>query len=63
MKLGILTVVDMHSRLCPAADPRFFHRREDVVQTLERVCGRIGSTRTIRVELPMSWAIDPSNHN
>lgn len=48
-KLCILTVVDTHSRLCPAADPRFSDRGEDVVQTLERVCRRIGYPRTIRV--------------
>ena len=49
-KLRILTVVDTHSRLCPAADPRFTYRGEDVVQTLERVCGRIGYPKTIRVD-------------
>ena len=49
-KLRILTVVDTHSRLCPAADPRFSYRGEDVVQTLERVCGRIGYPKTIRVD-------------
>ena len=37
-KLRILTIVDIHSRYCPAADPRFTYRGEDVVQTLERVC-------------------------
>ncbi len=49
-KLRILTVVDIHSRYCPAADPRFACRGEDVVQTLERVCGQVGSPRTIRVD-------------
>lgn len=49
-KLRILTVVDTHSRLCPVADPRFSYRGEDVVQTLERVCGRIGYPKTIRVD-------------
>lgn len=48
-KLRVLTVVDTHSRLCAAAHPRFSYRGEDVVQTLERVCGRIGCPRTIRV--------------
>ena len=43
------TVTDLtHSRLCPAADPRFSYRGEDVVQTLERICGKIGYPRTIR---------------
>ena len=41
-KLRILTIVDTHSRFCPAADPRFAYRGEDVVQTLERVCPLIG---------------------
>lgn len=48
-KLRILTIVDTHSRYCPATDPRF-HRGEDVVQTLERVCGQIGYPKTIRVD-------------
>lgn len=49
-KLRILTIVDTHSRFCPAVDPRFTHRGENVVQTLERVCGRVGYPRTIRVD-------------
>lgn len=49
-KLRTLTVVDTHSRYCPAADPRFAYRGEDVVQTLERVCRRIGYPQTIRVD-------------
>ena len=34
-KLRILTIVDTHSRYCPATDVRFRYRGEDVVQTLE----------------------------
>jgi Integrase core domain len=49
-KPRILTVVDTHSRLCPAADPRFAYRGEDVVQTLERVCAKVGYPKTIRVD-------------
>ena len=49
-KLRILTIVDTHSRYCPATDPRFSYRGEDVVQTLERVCGRTGYPKTIRVD-------------
>lgn len=49
-KLRILSVVDTHSRLCPATDPRFTYRGEGVVQTLERVCGQIGYPKTIRVD-------------
>lgn len=50
MKLRILTVVDTHSRLCPAADPRFAYCGEDVVQTLERVCAKVSYPKTIRVD-------------
>ncbi|WP_420507840.1 IS3 family transposase [Nitratireductor aquimarinus] len=49
-KLRVLTIVNTHSRYCPAVDPRFSYRGEDVVQTLERVCGRIGYPKTIRVD-------------
>jgi putative transposase len=49
-KLRILTVVDTHSRFCPATDPRFSYRGEDVVQTLEPVRGQIGHPKTIRVD-------------
>lgn len=64
-KLRILTIVDTHSRLCPAADPRFSYRGEDVVQTLERVCGRIGYPKTIRVDTAASsfraiWIFGPT---
>ncbi|MBJ2152631.1 IS3 family transposase, partial [Paracoccus sp. IB05] len=48
--LRILTIVDIHSRYCPAVDPRFACRGEDVVQTLERVCRHIGCPQTIRVD-------------
>jgi putative transposase len=49
-KLRLLTIVDTRSRFCPAADPRFSYRGEDVVQTLERVCAQIGYPGTIRVD-------------
>lgn len=49
-KLRILTVVDTHSRFCPALDARFSYRGEDVVKTLDKVCGRIGYPKTIRVD-------------
>ena len=49
-KLRILTIVDTHSRYAPAIDPRFTYRGEDVVQTLERVCGQLGYPKTIRVD-------------
>lgn len=41
-KLRILTIVDPHSRYCPATDVRFSYRGEDVVQSLERVCRKVG---------------------
>lgn len=49
-KLRILTIVDIHSRYCPAADPRFAYRGEDVVQTLERICRHVGYPQKIRVD-------------
>jgi len=49
-KLRILTIVDTHSRYAPATDPRFTYKGEDVVQTLDRVCAKIGYPRTIRVD-------------
>jgi putative transposase len=49
-KLRVLTVIDTFSRYVPVLDPRFSYRGEDVVQTLERVCGRVGYPKTIRVD-------------
>lgn len=49
-KLCILTIVDTHSRYCPATDPRFSYRGEDVVETLDRICGQTGYPKTIRVD-------------
>ncbi len=49
-KLRIQTVVDTHSRYCPAADARFNYRGEDVVQTLEGICPKTGYPKTIRVD-------------
>ncbi len=48
-KIRILTVVDVFSKLSPVIDPRFSYRAEDVVSTLDRVCGRIGYPKIIRV--------------
>lgn len=41
-KLRVLTIVDTHSRYCPATDPRFAYRGEDIVQTPERICKTTG---------------------
>lgn len=49
-KIRVLTVVDTFSRYSPVLDPRFSYRGEDVVATLERVCGQIGYPKTIRVD-------------
>ena len=49
-KIRILTVVDTFNRFSPVVDPRLSYRREDVVQTLERVCKNIGYPKAIRVD-------------
>lgn len=41
---------ELKTRISPAADPRFSYRGEDVVQTLERICGEIGYPKPIRVD-------------
>lgn len=49
-KIRVLTVVDIFSKFSPVVDPRFSYRAEDVVMTLERVCGHLGYPSTIRVD-------------
>ena len=49
-KLRVLTVVDIFSKYSPVVDPRFSYRAEDVVRTLEGVCGQVGYPKTIRVD-------------
>jgi len=49
-KLRVLTVVDTFSRYSPVIDPRFSYRGEDVVHTLEKVCRRVGTPKSIRVD-------------
>jgi putative transposase len=49
-KIRVLTVVDIFSKFSPVIDPRFSYRAEDVVMTLERVCGAVGYPKTIRVD-------------
>lgn len=49
-KLRVLTVVDTFSRYVPVLDPRHSYRGEDVLQTLERVCRKVGYPKTIRVD-------------
>lgn len=49
-KIRVLTVVDIFYRFSPTVDPRFSYRGEDVVVTLERICGCVGYTGSIRVD-------------
>ena len=49
-KIRVLTVVDIFSKFSPVIDPRLSDRAEDVVRTLERVCGQVGYPKTIRVD-------------
>lgn len=49
-KLRVLTVADIFSKYSPVIDPRFSYRVEDVVMTLEKVCGKNGHPKTIRVD-------------
>lgn len=41
-KLRVLTIVDTWSSFAPAVDPKFGCKGEDVVATLDRVCGEVG---------------------
>jgi putative transposase len=49
-KIRVLTVVDIFSKFSPVVDPRISYRAEDVVRTLEGVCGQVGYPKTIRVD-------------
>ena len=49
-KIRVLTIVDTFSRYSPAVDPPCSYRGEDVVQTLEKVCQKIGYPRAIWVD-------------
>jgi putative transposase len=49
-KLRVLMVVDIVSKFSPVVDPRFSYCAEDVVMTLEKVCGKTCYPKTIRVE-------------
>lgn len=49
-KLRILAVIDTYSRYVPVLDPRFSYRGEDVVETLEKICKRVGYPKSIRVD-------------
>lgn len=49
-KIRILIVVDTFSRSSPVIDPRFTYRSENVVEALDRACGRLGYPKAIRVD-------------
>ncbi len=49
-KLRVLTIVETWSRYSPTVGPRYSYRGEDVVRTLEAICGQIGYPKTIRVD-------------
>ncbi len=49
-KIRVLTVVDTFSRFSPILDPRFSYRGEDVVQSLEKTCAKLGYPKAIRVD-------------
>jgi putative transposase len=49
-KIRVFTVVDSLTRYCPALDPRFSYRSEDVVVTLDQACREVGYPKTIRVD-------------
>ena len=49
-KIRILTVIDTYSLYSPIINLRFSYRGEDVVATLDRVCGEIGYPKTILVD-------------
>lgn len=49
-KIRVLTVVDTFSRFSRVIDPRFNYRAENVVETLEAVCARVGYPKTIHVD-------------
>ena len=49
-RLRVLTVVDTFSRFSPVLDPRFGYRDQNMVSTLEEVCGKADYPKAIRVD-------------
>ena len=49
-EIGVWTVVDTFSRFVPVLGARFCYRGEDLVRTLEQVCGSMGYPQAIRVD-------------
>ncbi len=49
-KIRVLTVVETFDRFSPAIDPRFTYRSQNVVEALDRACGRLGDPKAIRLD-------------
>jgi putative transposase len=49
-KMRVLTVVDIFSKYTPGVDPRFSYRAENVIKTLDLVCGQVGHPDTICID-------------
>ncbi len=49
-KIRILTLLDTYSRYAHAIDARAQYRAENVVATLDEVCGKVGYPKAIRVD-------------
>lgn len=49
-KIRILNIIDAYTRFVPAIDVRGSYTGADVVETLERVCSRLGYPKSIRVD-------------
>ena len=49
-KIRILTLLDTYSRYAHAVDARAQYKAENVVATLEAVCGKVGYPKAIRVD-------------
>lgn len=49
-KIRILTLLDTYSRYAHAFDARMQYRAENVVATLDAVCGKVGYPKAIRVD-------------
>lgn len=49
-RLRILTVIDAYTRYVPAIEPRERFTGADVVSVLERICGRHGHPKSVRVD-------------
>ena len=64
--IRILTVVDNFSRFSPVIGPRFTYRSENLVEALDRACGRLGdpgqSGDRVRLPEPGPVGLCPRRH-